>query len=119
MKAKYKPVTIPHLESEAKKYISEEFRTKLFEQIPDSSTARLQVIVRKIRANHPDAKLRPQLLQYVIGGDPKYPRCIGSMVEKLTKNDPDFPADIINYSATKKNPLLSKERESELLDLLD
>jgi len=118
-KVKYTPVIIPAFEQEINKYISEELRKKIYEMEPNNSTARLKVICKKIIAEYPTANLRPQLLQYAIGSDPKFPRCIGSMIERLVREDSSFPKQILSYSGGKKNPLLTKEREQELMALLD
>jgi hypothetical protein len=119
MKENYKPTTILQFEDQINKYISERARRRIYELLPDNSTARLKVLCVKVIADHPTATLSPQLLQYAIGGNPKFPRCIGSMIERLAREDDNFPKQILSFTNGKKNPSLSKEKEQELLDLLD
>ena len=115
----YKPILVPELEQQINSYISWEARERIYELEPSNSTARLKAIMKKLAAEEPTARFGPKILQYAIGGDPYFPRCISSMVKRLVREDPNFPIWIFSHSTGGKNPKLSAERDQELLELLE
>lgn len=119
MSLPYEFKVIPKYEDVINKYISLEDRTSLLEKIPDSSTARLRVLTLLVRAKHPTTSFRPQVLQYAIGENPNFPRCIGAMIDRLSREDTSFPKDILSFANGKKNPSLGKDKEKEILAFFD
>jgi len=104
------------LESIACKIVPLEIRQQLYDQEPNSPSTRLSVVVKYIHKNHPQKSIPPRMAAYMVGMDPRYPRGIHPMVTSITKQEEDFPVEVIAFKSGKKK--YDSSRSDTLLSAL-
>jgi|GEM_PF-7113354 len=114
MSEPYEFMEIPALEKEVDKLISRSVRDAILQKYPGHGgfSERLRDVCKFIRAKNSTVRPRAGLLAYASGGNPSGALCINTMVKYWSKEDGEFPKDILPSSGKKKS---SAQESSEFL----